>query len=193
MTFLFILLVLFGLMGLDWHFNVLPIVSETFSYENYDFFKSWKNAKDGVGGVQVRQSAAFVLKRSPLRALSHSSHLVKALNQQMVPPVSTGDISGLPWPWSAAPQDLCFHAGEPARMLRLLMPCASCRQNFQLRDQKRGKKTIKSVQLFFCQREGVCVGGGCWKCDWSHLFLEVILPKALSCVSFKDWSFLGHR
>lgn len=59
MAFLFILLILFGLMGLDWHFNVLPIVSETFSCENYDFFKSWKNAKDGVGGVQVRQSAAL--------------------------------------------------------------------------------------------------------------------------------------
>lgn len=168
MTFLLILLILFGLMGLDWHFSVLPIVSETFSYENYDFFKSWKNAKDGVGGVQVRQSAAFVLKRSPLRALSHSSHLVKALNQQMVPPVSTGDISGLPWPWSAAPQGLCFHAGEPACMLRSLMQCSSCRRSFQLRDQKRGKK------LFFCQREGV---GGSGNVIDPTCFLKWYYPK----------------
>lgn len=68
MTFLFILLILLGLTGLDWHFNVLPTVSETFSYENYDFFKSWKNAKIGAGGVQVRQSAAFVLKMFPFES-----------------------------------------------------------------------------------------------------------------------------
>lgn len=142
MTFLFSLLIVLGLMGLDWHFNVLPILSETFSYENYDFFKSWKNAKDGVGGVQVRQSVAFVLKCFPLRALSNFSDLVKALNQQMVPPVSTGDISGLHFPCSTAHQGLGFQAGEPAHMLRSR---TSCQRSFQLHDHKRGKK--KSAYL----------------------------------------------